>query len=207
MGNAVEEEWCEENLVMVSAIQHYSYCPRQCALIHREQIFDENLFTIKGRWVHEAADQEKDHQVENVRTVSALPIWSQRLGLVGRCDVVEFHGDQPYPVEYKHGRLKQQVHDELQLCAQAICLEEMFSVSVPVGAIYQHSSRSRREVVFTEQLRERVAAIVVLIRNFQLDERLPPAIFDQRCDHCSLRLSCLPMVTQGSTQWHWTQEI
>src|SRR6266446_5838641 len=148
--------WDESELVMISALEHYSYCPRQCALIHQEQTFDENLYTLRGRAVHKQVDEPEAVVEKGVRVERALPLWSNRLGLVGKADVVEFRGDTPYPVEYKHGPRREKEHDDLQLCAQAVCLEEMTGQNVPKGAIFHHSSRRRREVEFTSALRAKV---------------------------------------------------
>ncbi|MCI0441387.1 MAG: CRISPR-associated protein Cas4 [Chloroflexi bacterium] len=180
--------------IMVSTLEHYSYCPRQCALIHREQTYDENLYTLRGRAAHERVDEPDTGLEQGIRTERALPIWSSELGLVGRADVVEFHGDTPYPVEYKYGRHSAGRHADLQLCAQAICLEEMLGVPVPRGAIFQVSSRKRREVEFTPELRERAVAIVQEVRRILDDDTLPPPVADARCDNCSLNQSCMPSV-------------
>lgn len=187
-------KWSDDELVAISAVQHYSYCPRQCALIHVEQTFDENLYTMRGRRVHELVDEPHSATEDGVRVERALPLWSERLGLIGRADVVEFHGKVPYPVEYKHGRKRPAIHDELQLCAQAICLEEMTGQTVPKGAIFYHSSRRRREVVFTETLRNEVARITELIRQLIRNSFVPPPVNDDRCRHCSLVDSCMPKV-------------
>ena len=182
----------DDNPIMISALEHYSYCPRQCALIHQEQTFDENLYTLRGRAVHEQVDEPEGEVISGVRVERALPLWSHRLGLVGRADVVEFHGEVPYPVEYKHGPRRQKDHDDLQLCAQAICLEEMTGQAVPKGAIFHHSSRRRREVEFSSALREQVERSVAEVRRLLASNRLPPAVNDARCQHCSLQDSCLP---------------
>jgi CRISPR-associated exonuclease Cas4 len=177
---------------MISALEHYSYCPRQCGLIHVEQTFDENLYTLRGRAVHERVDEPVCEFQEGVRVERALPLWSKRLGLIGKADVVEFHGVTPYPVEYKHGSKREREHDNLQLCAQAICLEEMTGRIVPRGAIYYHSSRRRREVEFTEALQEEVEAATNEIRKMLSEKALPPPVNDKRCRHCSLQESCMP---------------
>ena len=117
--------WSDDDLIMISALEHYSYCPRQYALIHQEQTYDENLYTLRGRAVHKQVDEPEYEVAHGVRVERALSLWSDRLGLIGRADVVEFHGATPYPVEYKHGPRRQKEHDDLQLCAQALCLEEM----------------------------------------------------------------------------------
>lgn len=180
--------------IMLSALEHYAYCPRQCALIHLEQVWDENLYTMRGRDVHENVDTESSHDVAGVRYERALPIWCRRLNLTGRADLVEFHGETPYPVEYKSGRRKRGAPETLQLCAQAICLEEMFGVPIDKGALFWHGSKERREIVFTDAMREQVEQVTAAVRDM-LDKRItPPPVNDQRCDHCSLRESCLPAV-------------
>ncbi|MGH9695822.1 MAG: CRISPR-associated protein Cas4 [Bryobacteraceae bacterium] len=179
---------------MISALEHYSYCPRQCALIHVEQTFDENLYTLRGQAVHKRVDEPKVEEQAGVRIERALPLWSKTVGLIGKADVVEFHGETPYPVEYKHGPHREQEHDDLQLCAQALCLEEMTGKAVPRGAIYHHSSRKRREVALTPELRARVVEVTQAIRTMLTIKRLPPPVNDRRCTHCSLQESCMPAV-------------
>ncbi len=179
--------------LMLSALQHWSYCPRQCALIHLEQAFDENVHTMRGNAAHERVDDPGFETFEGVRSERALPVWSDRLGLVGKCDVVEFHPDgHVYPVEYKHGRKRPQAHDDLQLAAQAICLEEMFGKPVTHGAIYHHTSRRRREVTITPELRQQVEETTVAIRTMLALGKLPPPVNDARCKECSLIEICQP---------------
>lgn len=180
--------------IMISALEHWSYCPRQCALIHLDQTFDENLYTLRGRAVHERVDEPETEQQEGIRIERALPLWSKRLGLIGKADVVEFHDETPYPVEYKHGPRREHEHDDLQVCAQAMCLEEMTGKSVPRGAIYHHGSRRRREVIFDEALRSHVAESVTAIRAMLSARVLPPPVNDKRCERCSLKESCMPSV-------------
>jgi CRISPR-associated exonuclease Cas4 len=189
--------WADADLVMISALQHYSYCPRQCGLIHLDHAWDENLYTLRGRAVHELVDTPEGEWDRDVRVERALPLWSDRLGLIGKADVVEFHGSVPFPVEYKHGprRQRQRQHDDLQLVAQAVCLEDMFGVPVPQRAIFHHGSRRRREVAVTPALRRAVEDAVAAVRAMLRGRRLPAAVNDARCDKCSLRESCLPGVT------------
>lgn len=182
---------------MVSALEHWSYCPRQCALIHVEQTFDENLYTLRGRAVHKQVDDIESVVERGVRVERALPIRNRRLGLVGKADVVELHGEVPYPVEYKHGSRRQREHDDLQLCAQAICLEEMTGQAVPRGAIFHHKSRRRREVIFTSALRRQVEEAVTAIRSLLAEKKLPPPVNDRRCEKCSLKEACMPQVTES----------
>jgi len=127
--------------IMISALNHYLFCPRRCALVHVEQVWSENIYTMRGNDVHEHVHDESSHEVSGMRCERALPVWSKRLNLTGKVDLVEFHDGIPYPVEYKSGRHKEFENDYAQLCAQAICLEEMFGVPVVRGAIFWHGSR------------------------------------------------------------------
>ena len=183
-----------DNLIMLSALEHYSYCPRQCALIHVEQVWDENLYTMRGRDVHEKVDEISSHELSGVRYERALPIWCRRLNLVGRADLVEFHADIPYPVEYKSGSRRKGNPEILQLCAQALCLEEMFGVPVPRGALYWHGSRERREVIFTSVMIAEVERVALSVQKMVEQRIVPPPVNDKRCEGCSLKESCLPSV-------------
>jgi len=182
----------EAEPVMVSALEHYSYCPRQCALIHLEQVWDENIYTMRGRDIHENVDDDSSHVMAVVRYERALPIWSRRMNLVGKADLVEFHGGVPYPVEYKSGRHRKGRHEAIQLCAQAMCLEEMLGVKVERGALYWHGSRKRKKVIFTEELRRQVEEAVLGVHAMIAERRVPPPFNDQRCKDCSLKESCMP---------------
>ena len=187
-----------DDSIPVSALEHFSYCPRQCALIHVERVWDENLYTMRGRDVHTHVDEESSQDIGGVKLERALPIWSRRLNLVGIADLVEFHGETPYPVEYKSGRLRKGIHESLQLCAQALCLEDMFSVAVPCGAIYWHGSRERIEICFTDEMRSNVKKTAEAVAEMLVAKVLPKPVNDKRCKDCSLRSSCLPtVVTDG----------
>ena len=182
-----------DDVIMISALQHFSYCPRQCALIHLEQQFSGNVHTARGDAVHAHVDEPGWEAQPGARVERALPIWSDRLGITGRCDVVEFrHDGSIYPVETKHGPRKAKAHDDLQLAAQALCLEEMTGKSVRRGAIYHHSSRRRREVAITDTLRSQVEEITALIRALLVSGKLPPPVNDARCKECSLKDICQP---------------
>lgn len=183
-----------DDLVPISALEHYSYCPRQCGLIHIEQFFEENAYTTRGTLAHRRVHESGHEARPGIRTEFALPVWSDRLGLIGRADVVEFSGPHPYPVEHKIGKKRQWGHEAIQLCAQALCLEEMLGQPVPRGAIYYHGSRARREIEFDAPLRELVARAVADVRALLAGGELPAAIDDARCRHCSLRDACLPQV-------------
>lgn len=191
----MSQEDREDISIPISSLNQYAYCPRRCAIIHVEQTFDDNLYTLRGRHLHERTDQPEESGWEDgVRVERALPLWSKRLGLIGKADVVEFHGETPYPVEYKSGPNRQFDNDDLQLCAQAICLEEMTGQPVPRGAIYHHSSRKRREVVCTPELRRQVVQAIQAIRQMLANKHLPPPVNDRRCTKCSLQESCMPSV-------------
>jgi CRISPR-associated exonuclease Cas4 len=182
-----------DDYVMLSALQHYVYCPRQCALIHVEQVWDENLYTLRGQRVHEKVDIPESEMTEGIRVERALPLWSHQLGLTGIADLVEFSLDgTAYPVEYKSGSKKPRKADDVQLCAQAICLEEMFGQPVPMGAIFHHASKRRREVTFTPDLRFLVTETAKKVRQLIQLGTVPKPVADSRCPDCSLIDACMP---------------
>ena len=179
--------------VPLSALQHWVYCPRQCALIHLEQAFDDNIHTARGNAVHKLVDTPGYEIRSGVKVERSLPLWSDRLGLIGKADLVEFHPDGTvFPVEFKHGRKRQKTHDDIQLAAQAMCLEDMLGRPVPLGAIYHASSHRRREVAITPALRELVVQTAAAIRAMLSAGTLPPPVFDARCRECSLKDICQP---------------
>jgi CRISPR-associated exonuclease Cas4 len=179
--------------IAISALQHWSYCPRQCALIHIEQQFDENVHTLRGRAVHARVDQPSVEVSKDRRIERAMPLWSERLGLIGKADAVEFSPDgNAYPIEYKHGPRRKRLHDELQLAAQALCLEEMLGIAVPLGAIYHATSKRRREVAIDAPLRAETLAAIIAVRVMLASEKLPPPFNDARCKQCSLIAACQP---------------
>jgi CRISPR-associated exonuclease Cas4 len=184
--------WPEHEVVLISALEHWSYCPRQCALIHIEQTYDENLFTLRGSRVHRQAHEESVETERGVRIARGVPLWSDRLGLHGKSDIVEFHGETPYPVEYKSGSRRTWRHEAIQLCAQAMCLEEMLAVPVPEGAVYYAASRRRREVRFDQAIRVETEMAIEAVRVLLRGTRLPEAVHDARCRQCSLYDACLP---------------
>lgn len=183
-----------DELINVSALNQYTYCPRRCGLIYLESEFSNNIHTSRGNAEHERVDQSGYVTTrEGARAEYALPVWSERLGLIGKCDVVEFWPDgNIYPVEYKHGARKKRLNDDLQLVAQALCLEEMTGKVITHGAIYHHGSRRRREVVITQELRDKVIDAVNAIRAMIDSGKLPPPVNDARCKECSLKEICQP---------------
>ena len=185
--------YAEADYIMLSALQHYLYCPRQCALIHLEQVWAENRFTAEGRVLHERADSKEKTTEGRVHTVRTLPIASARLGLSGQADVVEFHDDGTvYPVEYKRGRPKTNRCDEVQLCAQALCLEEMLKVAIAEGALFYGEKRRRKAVAFDRPLRDLTETTISQVHALLEAGSTPPAVYDKRCEQCSLRAACLP---------------
>jgi CRISPR-associated exonuclease Cas4 len=187
----------EREVIPISALQHYLYCPRQCALIHVERLWAENVHTAEGRLLHRRSEKLLSEMRRGVRTATALPLGSEQLGLSGLADVVEFHDvggiQQPFPIEYKRGRPRAHRADEVQLCAQALCLEEMLSVPVPVGALFYGKTRRRVNVAFDTSLRTLTLEVIAFVRA-QIDNgHTPPADYlAARCDACSLLDLCQP---------------
>ena len=190
--------YLEADLIPISALQHFVVCPRQCALIHLESVWIENERTAEGRVQHERVDRGGAETRETVRRAYGVPLRSLRLGLAGKADVVEFHAEpgggpeRPFPIEHKRGRPKRGDEDRVQLCAQALCLEEMLGVSVPAGALFYGQSRRRTEVVFDDALRRRTEAVATEVRTL-FDAGLtpaPPAVAP--CKSCSLSSACRP---------------
>lgn len=179
--------------VAISALQHYIYCPRQCGLIHVAQVWSENLHTQKGRREHDRVDVPEHEMKDGVRIERALPVWSEELGLTGKCDVVEFHeAGVVYPVEYKHGPRKKGLHDDVQLCAQAMCLEEMLDLVIREGAIFHIKSKRRRLVSFDTELRQRVRDTAQAVHQMIETQTIPEPGFGKSCEQCSLLEICLP---------------
>ena len=198
----------EDDLVMISALQHLLFCPRQCALIHIEQQWAENRFTTEGRILHEKVDTAGTESRGRIRTVFGLPLRSFRYGLSGRADAVEFHLEndeaantpfwRPFPVEYKRGKPKNNDVDLVQLCAQALCLEEMLACTVPEGAIYYGKPRRRLAVVFDDALREKTREAARGLHELVASGHTPQARYEKKCDSCSLFSVCMPKVTGAS---------
>jgi CRISPR-associated exonuclease Cas4 len=190
--------YAESDLIPISALQHFVVCPRQCALIHLESVWIENERTAEGRVEHERVDRGGAETRGPVRRAYGVPLLSLRLGLAGKADVVEFRAspeggpEQPFPIEHKRGRPKIGDEDRVQLCAQALCLEEMLGVSVPAGALFYGRTQRRTEVVFDEALRRRTEAVAAEVRAlFEAGVTpLPPA--SAPCKSCSLWDACRP---------------
>ncbi|HNT97103.1 MAG TPA: CRISPR-associated protein Cas4 [Elusimicrobiales bacterium] len=188
--------YAEEDFLPLSALQHFIFCRRQCALIHIERIWVENQYTAEGRVMHERAHDEGRQILSGVRIERGLVLRSERLGLNGQADVVEFRGDGgdmvPFPIEYKRGRPKADNCDSVQLCAQAISLEEMLGVPVPQGALFYGKTRRRQDVRFDAGLRSETSNIAALLHDFVRAGVTPRPEYSPKCDTCSFFKMCMP---------------
>jgi len=186
----------ERDIIPLSALNQFLYCNRRAALIHVEGIFVDNQHTLQGNIVHENADLPGYELAKGVKLLRALPVWSDRLGLSGKCDIVEQHPDGLLvPVEFKKGKRRKFDNDDVQLCAQAICLEEMFHRPVERGAVFHAASKRRREVEFTAELRDLTAQTAVAVHALLSNDSVPAAVLKPQCEQCSLYEVCLPQIT------------
>lgn len=190
----------EDELIQLSALQHLVFCERQCALIHIEEVWSENLFTAEGRIMHDKVDTANRESRGSVRIEYGVPMRSLMLGLIGKADVVEFHRKDdgtwiPFPVEYKRGKPKMDDCDKVQLCAQAICLEEMMNVGIPEGALFYGQTRHRLDVKFDSALRKETESAAVRLRELMASGITPKAEYSKKCERCSLVDLCLPKVS------------
>lgn len=207
----------EDDFIPISALQHFVFCPRQWALIHLEGQWIENRFTAEGKVLHERSDEGRAESRGDLRIVRGLALCSRKLGLTGKADVVEFHRTpdagpgigavlgglsgtwKPFPVEYKRGRAKPNDCDTVQVCAQAMCLEEMLNVRIPEGAIFYGKPRRRLGVVFDDALRRRTQEVINGIRERLRDRKTPAAVYEKKCRSCSLLDVCMPKAAAGSS--------
>jgi CRISPR-associated exonuclease Cas4 len=204
--------YLEDDLLPISALQHLQFCERQWALIHLEQQWEENRLTAEGRILHDRVHDAATESRPGVVIARGLLLHSLRLGLTGQADVVEFHrldGDppgaarlpdregwwRPFPIEYKRGRPKPDSCDEVQLCAQALCLEEMFGVGIENGALFYGKRRRRTEVPFDGALRKHTEELARRMHDLYCARITPPAVYEKKCDNCSLYDRCLPRTT------------
>lgn len=187
----------EVDLVPLSALQHWLYCPRQCALIHVEQVWADNHDTTDGQVKHARVNAVGEEVRRGVRTVTSMPLRSFRLGVSGIADVVELHREgkawRPFPIEHKRGRPKTHRADEVQLCAQAMALEEMFETTIPEGSLFYGMPRRRTKVIFDTELRALTIQTALSVRACIAARSTPTARYDAaRCDPCSLLELCRP---------------
>ncbi|HEX4959326.1 MAG TPA: CRISPR-associated protein Cas4 [Thermoanaerobaculia bacterium] len=201
-------DFTEDDLLPLSALQHLLFCERQAALIHLERLWAENPLTVEGKHLHERVDSAAGESRGDVRLARSLPLRCLRLGLVGKADLVELHraseGEagatvpgipglwQPFPVEYKRGRPKPHHADEVQLCAQALCLEEMLGTPVPAGALFYGQTRRRHDVRFSANLRRETEEAAARLHHLLSSGITPKPVREPKCDQCSLIDLCLP---------------
>ena len=204
----------ESRYFPLSAISHYSFCPRRCALVHSECAWSENYFTTSGRQLHEKVDAGGSESRKDRRFARSLRLISRELGVSGIADVVEFCRDEkagakilgwqgrwmPYPIEYKLGTAKNEVPYERQLCAQAICLEELFHVRIAEGALYLGAEKHRRPVMLDSALREDTRSVCAAVRRLLESGESPPAQPAPYCKSCSLVDDCLPNLSCRSAR-------
>jgi CRISPR-associated exonuclease Cas4 len=197
--------YSEDDLLPLSGLQHLAFCERQWGLIHVEQAWSENRLTAEGRELHDRAHEARSESRLGLRVAHGLRLRSLRLGLSGQADVVEFlaaaagvslPGEgglwQPFPVEYKRGRPKPVHCDVVQLCAQALCLEEMFRAAVPAGALFYGTPRRRQEVEFSTALRAETERLAARMHELYQVRATPRASYSPKCEKCSLLASCMP---------------
>ena len=201
--------YSETQLLPISALQHLIFCERQCALIHVEQLWEENVLTVEGRQLHEKAHGGKPELRGETKITRGLWLKSHRLGLIGQADIVEIHSDQAVkPIEYKRGKPKKDDSDRVQLCAQAICLEEMLEISIETGALFYGTRQRRTNVVFDHELRSKTITMAQRLHEMIARRETPMARREKKCDKCSLLNLCMPdsmRFTKGAASWNVRQ--
>lgn len=188
--------YSEDDFIMISALQHYIFCPRQCGLIHVDDAWQDNLFTVRGEILHEKVDTDTYETRGDVKTVRGLRIHSFKYGIVGRCDVVEFKqtssNKEVYPVEFKAGEPKEDLSDKVQLCAQVFCLEEMMSTSITKAAFFYGKTRRRNVVEINNEIRKQTETVIDAVREIISNKKVPLAEYSSKCRNCSLINICQP---------------
>lgn len=189
----------EDDYIQLSALQHYVFCPRQCGLIHVDDVWHENVFTVRGDILHEKVDTDTYETRGTLKTVRGLRVHSQRLGIVGRCDVVEFSKSKDkadavvvLPVEFKSGQPKDDISDKVQLCAQVLCLEEMLNTKIQRGAFFYGKIRRRQVIEIDKQLRSETENIIESVHEIVSKKMVPAAKYSEKCRNCSLDEVCMP---------------
>ncbi len=187
----------EDDYIQLSSLQHYVFCPRQCGLIHVEDVWTDNMFTVRGEILHEKVDTDTYETRGTLKTVRGLRIHSARLGIVGRCDVVEFRKgkneqEEVLPVEFKSGEPKEDISDKVQLCAQVLCLEEMLNTKITQGAFFYGKIRRRNLVEIDTELRIQTEEIITSVHEIVSKKQVPAAKYSEKCRNCSLEESCMP---------------
>lgn len=196
--------------IPLSALQHFAFCPRQCALIHIERVWEENSLTAQGRVLHDRTHEAGAESRGDLRLARALPLQSAEHGLHGVADMVEFHRQpdgtwQPFPVEYKRGRPKFTPIDAVQLCAQALCLEEMLATAIPAGALFYGETRRRQDITFDEELRKETLTLAAAVRAMITSGQTPAPVYAKHCHACSLIARCQPRAMARSASAYLAQ--
>ena len=203
--------YTEDDFIMISALQHYVYCPRQCALIHVEDAWNENLFTVRGNILHEKVDTDTYETRGALKTIRGLRIHSFRLGIVGRCDVVEFrqseNGEVILPVEFKSGKPKEDISDKVQLCAQVFCLEEMLNTKISQAAFFYGKIRRRNVIDVDDELRSQTENIIASVREIVSEKIIPSAVYETKCRNCSLQSICQPKAMNKRKLQNYMKEL
>ena len=219
--------YAEDDLIMISALQHFAFCERQCALIHLEQVWEENRLTAEGKVLHERVDQATSESRKDVRIATSVRIRSLRIGITGVIDLLEFHRLEspvdaggsivgvalprasefwrPVPVEYKRGKPKENRVDEIQLCAQALALEEMLGVAIQAGALFYGQTRRRLDVPFDEDLRSLTEEMATGVHALLNGGRTPLAVYSPKCKSCSLLEICRPRLRERRSAKKWIE--
>ena len=182
--------------ITLSALQHYAFCPRQCALIHNEQAWAENFLTAQGRVLHERVDGGEPETRKGVRFERSVHASAEKFGISGVLDMIEHElaTGRLKPVEYKRGKPKVGLWDKIQLCAQALCLEEMTGKTVEEGALWYQQTRHREPVVFSGSLRQETLAVIEQVRSLLESGATPPPVYGKHCKACSLVEICQPQL-------------
>ena len=199
----------DTRLIPLSALQHYAFCPRQCALIHNEQAWSENWLTAQGQQLHQRVDHGLPESRKGIRYERGVEVSAPMLGLTGKLDLVEVEiaTGACFPVEYKRGKPKQDHIDLIQLCAQALCLEEMLGLDVPHGAIWYWQTRHRHQVEITHELRQETLEVIEATRTLLNSNITPKAKYSKKCDACSLYDLCNPKLTFRDTSSAYVKAI
>ncbi|GAB2872950.1 CRISPR-associated protein Cas4 [Streptomyces mayteni] len=189
--------------VPLSALEHYTYCPRQAGLIMLEDTWADDAATVRGTIAHQRVDTPGHRRRDQTRTLHALPVWNHDLGLIGICDTVELHHDGTIlPIEHKSGPYHPGGAADIQAGAQALCLEAMFQRPVPHAAVYSYTDRRRHTITVDDALRQQIADATEHVRTMLTTQHLPPAAADRRCRRCSLAATCMPSVLAGTRKLH-----
>lgn len=199
----------DEKLIPLSALQHYAFCPRQCALIHNEQVWAENFLTAQGQQLHSRVDSGEPETRKGIKFERGVQVAAHSLGLTGKMDLLEkdLSTGKITPVEYKRGKPKPSDWDEIQLCAQALCLEEMTGQTIKEGALWYHQTRHRHVVVLSEQLRLRTQEVITEVRALFASGKTPAAKYEKKCDACSLVDLCNPKTLQNDKSAEYIAQL